>query len=84
MSQLGIVRGSLLFASLPDNTDRLLDDCLLNRLGVAVGLGDRLQAVFSDLDKVSCSVEGTSDFAFSGRNWSVIISLNFSRGVIPC
>jgi hypothetical protein len=51
---------------IPNNTEWLLDDCLLDCLGIAIGLGDRLESISSNLDKVSCPVEGPLDFSFGG------------------
>ena len=51
---------------IPNHTEWLLDDCLLDCLGIAISLGNWLESISSNLDKVSCSVEGSVDFAFGG------------------
>jgi hypothetical protein len=51
---------------IPDDTEWLLDNCLLDCLGIAIGLGDWLESISSNLDKVSCSVECSLDLSFGG------------------
>ena len=50
----------------PNHTEWLLDDCLLDCLGIAISLGNWLESISGNLDKVSCSVECSVDFAFGG------------------
>jgi hypothetical protein len=50
----------------PNHAEWLLDDCLLDCLGIAISLGDWLESISSNLDKVSCSVEGPLDLSFGG------------------
>ena len=51
---------------IPNNTEWLLDNCLLDCLSIAISLRDWLEGISSNLDKVSCSVEGPLDFSFGG------------------
>jgi len=51
---------------IPDYTEWLLDNRLLDCLGIAISLRDWLESISSNLDNVSCSVEGSVDFPFGG------------------
>ena len=48
---------------MPNDTEWLLDDCLLDCLGIAIGLRNWLESISSNLDEVSCPVKGSVDFS---------------------
>jgi hypothetical protein len=50
----------------PNHAEWLLDDCLLDCLGIAISLRNWLESISSNLDKVSCSVKGSVDFSLGG------------------
>jgi hypothetical protein len=51
---------------IPNDTEWLLDNRLLDCLGVAISLRNWLESISSNLDEVSCSVEGPLDLSFGG------------------
>lgn len=67
-------------SSLPNHPNWLLDNHLLDRLGIVVSLRDRLQTVLGDFDQVSGPVEGARDLALGGRNGSGLSAAVASAG----